>query len=51
MSNILLRAIIVEKVMEYLSHKHLYGKAGPREEIPDFQDRIVPEIALELYVT
>lgn len=42
------RAIIVEKVMEYLSHKHLYGKADAREEIPDFQERIPPDIALEL---
>ncbi|CCA68351.1 hypothetical protein PIIN_02217 [Serendipita indica DSM 11827] len=41
-------AIIVEKVMEYLSHKHLYGKADAREEIPDFQERIPPDIALEL---
>jgi transcription elongation factor B subunit 1 len=38
----------VEKVMEYLSYKHLYGKAGQREEIPDFQDRIIADIALEL---
>ncbi|KIM27865.1 hypothetical protein M408DRAFT_329796 [Serendipita vermifera MAFF 305830] len=42
------RAIIVEKVMEYLAHKNLYAKAGPREEIPDFQERIPPDIALEL---
>lgn len=42
------RAIIVEKVMEYLAHKHLYGKATGRDEIPDFQERIPPDIALEL---
>ncbi|KAG8818637.1 hypothetical protein FRC19_010424, partial [Serendipita sp. 401] len=42
------RAIIVEKVMEYLCHKHLYGKAGARDEIPDFEERIPPDIALEL---
>lgn len=49
-SLLLSRAIIVEKVMEYLAHKHLYAKVGPREEIPDFQERIPPDIALELYV-
>ena len=37
--------------MEYLSHKHLYGKADAREEIPDFQERIPPDIALELCVS
>ena len=36
--------------MEYLAHKHLYAKAGPREEIPDFQERIPADIALELCV-
>lgn len=45
------RAIIIEKAMEYLAHKHLYGKAGPRDEVPDFQERIPPDIALELWVS
>lgn len=36
--------------MEYLAHKHLYAKAGAREEIPDFQERIPADIALELCV-
>jgi elongin-C len=41
-------AIILEKVIEYLGHKHLYGTPGNKEEIPDFQERIPPDIALEL---
>ena len=36
--------------MEYLGYKHLYAKAAPRDEIPDFQERIPPDIALELCV-
>lgn len=35
--------------MEYLAHKHYYTtKADKNVSIPDFQERIPPEIALEL---
>ena len=43
-------AAVVEKVLEYLAFKKQYENAGPRDEIPDFQERIPPEVALELYV-
>ncbi|GJJ12967.1 hypothetical protein Clacol_007214 [Clathrus columnatus] len=43
-----LRAAVTEKVMEYLVFKAQYDKATSKEEIPDFQERIVPELALEL---
>jgi len=42
------RAVVVEKVLEYLTYKKLYESTGPREDIPDFKERIVPEVALEL---
>jgi len=43
------RAIVAEKVIEYLAHKHYYTtKADKNVSIPDFQERIPPEIALEL---
>ncbi|KZT35259.1 POZ domain-containing protein [Sistotremastrum suecicum HHB10207 ss-3] len=42
------RGAIVEKVMEYLSYKTLYESAGPKEDIPEFSERIQPELALEL---
>lgn len=41
--------IIVEKLCEYLSYKDLYQNSPPKE-IPDFQERLQPEIALDLYV-
>ncbi|KAF8519797.1 BTB/POZ protein, partial [Hysterangium stoloniferum] len=41
------RAVVTEKVMEYLVFKAQYEKAGPGEDIPDFTERIVPELALE----
>lgn len=41
---------MIEKAVEYLAHKHLYSKASPNESIPDFKERIPPEIALELLV-
>jgi transcription elongation factor B subunit 1 len=44
------RPVVTEKVLEYLVHKAQYEKAGPKEEIPDFTERIVPELALEMYV-
>lgn len=36
----------MEKVAEYLMYKERY--TGSKEDIPDFQDRVKPEIALEL---
>jgi len=42
------RAPVVEKLIEYLAYKKQYENAGPREEIPEFTERIPPEIALEL---
>ncbi|KAI0635422.1 POZ domain-containing protein [Trametes polyzona] len=44
------RAIIVEKLCEYLTYKSLYESAKKNEEIPDFQERVYPEISLELLV-
>ncbi|KAI0828562.1 POZ domain-containing protein [Trametes gibbosa] len=44
------RAIIVEKLCEYLSYKSFYQSAKKNEEIPDFQERVYPEISLELIV-
>ncbi|KAI0780367.1 POZ domain-containing protein [Trametes elegans] len=44
------RAVIVEKLCEYLSYKSLYESAKRNEEIPDFQERVYPEISLELLV-
>ncbi|KAI0644100.1 POZ domain-containing protein [Trametes meyenii] len=44
------RAVIVEKLCEYLSYKSLYEGAKKNEEIPDFQERVYPEISLELLV-
>ncbi|POY74160.1 hypothetical protein BMF94_2734 [Rhodotorula taiwanensis] len=40
------RAEIVEKVAEYLVYKDRYKET--KGEIPDFKDRIKPEIALEM---
>ena len=45
-----LRAAVTEKFVEYLAHKATYENAHPNEEIPDFSERIAPEIALELCV-
>jgi elongin-C len=48
------RAIIVEKLCEYMMFKSQYSAAGiKKEEIPvsEFLERINPELALELYVT
>lgn len=42
------RAEVVEKVAEYLMYKDTYTNAKQSEEIPDFKDRVRPEIALEL---
>ena len=40
--------IIVEKLSEYLIYKSTYEKAKKNEDIPDFQERVTPEISLEL---
>lgn len=42
------RPIVTEKVLEYLAYKTTYENAGPKEEIPDFYERVMPELALEL---
>lgn len=44
------RAIVTEKIMEYLVFKAQYEKATSKEEVPDFGERIVPELALETWV-
>jgi len=41
-------AAIVEKVVEYLHHQHMYKDVTKAHEIPDFSKRIPPELALEL---
>ncbi|KAI9451335.1 BTB/POZ protein [Russula earlei] len=42
------RAAVTEKFVEYLTYKATYENVPSNEEIPDFQERIAPEIALEL---
>ena len=42
------RPIVTEKVLEYLAYKTTYENAGPKEDIPDFYERVMPELALEL---
>ncbi|TFY68093.1 hypothetical protein EVG20_g3696 [Dentipellis fragilis] len=42
------RAAVVEKFVEYLAYKTTYENSPPKEDIPDFFERIVPEVALEL---
>ncbi|KAH9975398.1 BTB/POZ protein [Lactifluus volemus] len=42
------RAAVTEKFVEYLAYKATYDNAPPNEDIPDFIERIDPEIALEL---
>ncbi|OCB89480.1 POZ domain-containing protein [Sanghuangporus baumii] len=44
------RGIIVEKLLEYLVYKKLYDNSQNPKDVPDFQERIIPEIALELLV-
>lgn len=45
------RAIVVEKLCEYLQYKQTYETAPAKEDIPEFTERIPPEVALELYVS
>ena len=40
--------MVLEKVCEYLLFKQRYENADGKEVVPDFQERIPPEIALEL---
>jgi len=42
------RAAVTEKFVEFLAYKTTYENAQTNEEIPDFSERIAPEIALEL---
>lgn len=42
------RAEVVEKVAEYLMYKETYSTST--DPIPDFSERVPPEIALELSV-
>lgn len=41
------RGAVVDKLVEYLAHKSIYEKKGATD-IPDFTERVAPEIALEL---
>ncbi|GAA6060178.1 hypothetical protein JCM10212_005179 [Sporobolomyces blumeae] len=40
------RAEVLEKVVEYLMYKDKYTNS--KDNVPDFKDRVKPEIALEL---
>jgi len=44
------RAIIAEKLIEYMSFKSHYETVGPKEDIPihEYMDRLPREIVLEL---
>ncbi|KZT21887.1 POZ domain-containing protein, partial [Neolentinus lepideus HHB14362 ss-1] len=42
------RAVVVEKLCEYMAYKAQYENTPPKEDIPDFMERILPELALEL---
>jgi len=50
--NLTFRAIIAEKLVEYMSFKSYYETVGPKEDIPllEFMERIPREVVLELYV-
>ena len=41
------RGAVVDKLVEYLAHKSIYEKKGATD-VPDFTERVAPEIALEL---
>ncbi|KAI0788980.1 BTB/POZ protein [Irpex lacteus] len=45
------RAIVTEKLCEYMQYKSTYENVPPKEDIPDFSERIPPEIVLELLTT
>ena len=42
------RGVVVEKLCEYLQYKATYEDAPRNDDIPDFTERIPPEVALEL---
>ncbi|PWN51432.1 hypothetical protein IE53DRAFT_386172 [Violaceomyces palustris] len=42
------RGEVLEKVVEYLIYNTKYSQTSNDADIPDFQNRIPPEIALEL---
>ncbi|KDQ55505.1 hypothetical protein JAAARDRAFT_159534 [Jaapia argillacea MUCL 33604] len=44
------RGAVVEKLCEYMAYKAQYEQVPPKEDIPDFTERIPPEVALELLV-
>jgi transcription elongation factor B subunit 1 len=44
----LYRGAVVEKICEYLIHKNTYEHAGAKDDVPEFSNRIPPEMALEL---
>ncbi|KAI0056354.1 POZ domain-containing protein [Artomyces pyxidatus] len=46
--NIEERSLVIEKLLEYISWKATYEHAPAKEEIPDFLERIPPEVVLEL---
>lgn len=41
---------MVEKLCEYLQYKSTYESVPAKEDIPDFTERVPPEIVLELCV-
>lgn len=43
-----IRGVVLEKVVEYLVWKQKYNDSTADTDIPHFQNRIPPEIALEL---
>ena len=43
-------AIVVEKLSEYFQYKSTYENVPAKEDIPDFFERVPPEIVLELCV-
>lgn len=43
-----IRGVVLEKVVEYLVWKQKYNDSTADVDIPHFQNRIPPEIALEL---
>jgi len=42
------RGAVVDKLIEYLAHKSIYEKKKGTTDVPDFTERVAPEIALEL---
>ncbi|TDL20355.1 POZ domain-containing protein [Rickenella mellea] len=42
------RAVVLEKVLEYLAYKNTYEENGSKDDLEHFEKRVPPEIALEL---